>query len=294
MAKEKTNIGPQGIKRHDYSRAKGYFVRYRREGAQFNKLFSDGVYGSSEAALEAAKLFYKELVEAFPPMNRREFVEIKRRNNKSGIVGVWRQINNSKGYEYPAWHAWWSPRKGVYKHTSFAVSKHGEEGAKQLAIAKRAKGLREMELNWPEGYKELLEQQSEFNEKEAIFRSKAIENDIYAFEGDEAFITHRARERDRELRNKKIETFYAEHGDIFCELCGFSFEEFYGVMGIGLIEVHHVVPLAEYKAGDITRLEDLMLVCSNCHFVIHAGNAENNLEKMKRLLSAKVKTKNKM
>ncbi|WP_280502149.1 HNH endonuclease [Nocardia farcinica] len=79
---------------------------------------------------------------------------------------------------------------------------------------------------------------------------------------------HFRRERDRKLRRKKIEQFRAIHSRLFCEVCGFDFEDVYGAHGSGYIECHHVVPL--HVSGETTtKLSDLVLLCSNCHRMIH-------------------------
>ncbi len=55
-----------------------------------------------------------------------------------------------------------------------------------------------------------------------------------------------------------------------CAVCGFDFEEFYGDVGIGYIEVHHTTPVSklgpDYRIDLITDLEPL---CANCHSMVH-------------------------
>ena len=54
-----------------------------------------------------------------------------------------------------------------------------------------------------------------------------------------------------------------------CAVCGFNSEERYGVPGI--IEVHHVNPLAEKKGVRKTDPErDLVPLCPNCHALVHS------------------------
>jgi 5-methylcytosine-specific restriction protein A len=79
---------------------------------------------------------------------------------------------------------------------------------------------------------------------------------------------HFVRERDRKLRQKKIADFLKTHPRVFCEICEFDFEETYGDRGKDFIEVHHKLPL--HASGETkTRPKDLILVCSNCHRMIH-------------------------
>ncbi|PRX45353.1 5-methylcytosine-specific restriction protein A [Prauserella shujinwangii] len=80
-----------------------------------------------------------------------------------------------------------------------------------------------------------------------------------------------ARERNPRLREKKINAFVKQHGRVFCEVCGFDFEATYGTRGASYIECHHAVPL--HMSGETTtRLRDLVLLCANCHRMIHRGS----------------------
>ncbi|MBW5251123.1 HNH endonuclease [Streptomyces sp. P01-B04] len=79
---------------------------------------------------------------------------------------------------------------------------------------------------------------------------------------------HRARERNKGLRKKKIASVLQRGGQLACEACGFDFEKLYGDRGAGYIECHHVVPLHVAGEGQ-TKLSDLALICANCHRMIH-------------------------
>ena len=54
-----------------------------------------------------------------------------------------------------------------------------------------------------------------------------------------------------------------------CEICGFSFSETYGVFGQGYIEAHHIEPISKREQSKETTFDDLILVCSNCHRMLH-------------------------
>ena len=56
---------------------------------------------------------------------------------------------------------------------------------------------------------------------------------------------------------------------MFCEICGFSFVDKYGDIGKDFIEAHHIKPVSEMKEGESTNINDLVMVCSNCHSMIH-------------------------
>lgn len=79
---------------------------------------------------------------------------------------------------------------------------------------------------------------------------------------------HLSRERDKGLRTRKLAQFAKENSELTCEACGFNFEQVYGDRGKGYIECHHVVPL-HVSGVTKTRLRDLVLLCSNCHKIVH-------------------------
>jgi 5-methylcytosine-specific restriction protein A len=95
-----------------------------------------------------------------------------------------------------------------------------------------------------------------------------LDDDFSAPEGRLLLRRHRARERNRGLRKKKIESVLRRGGTLACEACGFDFEEVYGERGAGYAECHHVVPLHEAGEGK-TKLSDLALICANCRRMIH-------------------------
>lgn len=101
--------------------------------------------------------------------------------------------------------------------------------------------------------------------------------------GLRAVVSYR-RERDSKLRERKLEVVEASGRVIACEVCEFDFERSYGERGRGYIEVHHVTPL--HVSGVVeTRLEDLVLLCANCHRMVHRSGWIRP-EELGRLLQA--------
>ncbi|WP_179273188.1 MULTISPECIES: HNH endonuclease [unclassified Rhodococcus (in: high G+C Gram-positive bacteria)] len=94
----------------------------------------------------------------------------------------------------------------------------------------------------------------------------------------------RVRERDPKLRQEKILKSRALHGRLACEVCTFDFEQTYGVLGSGYVQVHHVVPL--HSSGPVeTTLDGLVVVCANCHVMLHRGPTWRTPSELRALLA---------
>lgn len=96
-------------------------------------------------------------------------------------------------------------------------------------------------------------------------------DDLDNFEAEEGRLVTvlvRRRERDRRLRATKIDGVLSEGRELDCEVCNVNFEAKYGPRGRGYVEIHHVLPLS-VSGPTLTSLEDLALLCSNCHRMVH-------------------------
>jgi len=111
----------------------------------------------------------------------------------------------------------------------------------------------------------------------------AFVGDVQAREGRLLTVQHFRRERDPVLRAKKIAAFLAMEGRISCEVCAFDFQAVYGEQGEGYIECHHVVPL--HVSGETkTKLSDLILLCSNCHRMIHRRQQWLRIDELRAII----------
>jgi predicted HNH restriction endonuclease len=88
-------------------------------------------------------------------------------------------------------------------------------------------------------------------------------------EGREAFRIHRIRERDPKVVREAKKAFLKKHGSLYCEACEINFEEVYGERGRDYIEAHHTKPVSQMTEGELTRIEDIAMLCANCHRMIH-------------------------
>ena len=110
--------------------------------------------------------------------------------------------------------------------------------------------------------------------------SIANKNEYSASEGSILLRIHKQRERNSAIVKKKKKEFSQKHGKLFCEVCYFNYYNVYGDLGKDFIECHHTVQISDMKPNHKTRLDDLVLLCANCHRMIHSKN-----RKFKRMLT---------
>ena len=79
------------------------------------------------------------------------------------------------------------------------------------------------------------------------------------------------------------ENWMKTNGALECQVCNFNFSLHYGDIGIGFIEAHHTLPVAKMKKGHKTNPNDLALVCSNCHKMLHKGNELKTIDALKKI-----------
>jgi 5-methylcytosine-specific restriction protein A len=94
---------------------------------------------------------------------------------------------------------------------------------------------------------------------------------------------HRVRERNQKLVEQRKTKALRETGALTCEVCEFDYEKRYGRRGYGFIEAHHTKALASLAENSTTSLEDLALVCANCHRMIHAQKPWLSIEELRAL-----------
>ncbi len=97
-----------------------------------------------------------------------------------------------------------------------------------------------------------------------------LHKEIYK-EGNIKLETHINKERNSKLIPKAKEEFKRKYGILFCELCEFNFEDFYGELGKNFIEGHHTKLISEMEEGHVSQIDDIMMLCPNCHSMVHRG-----------------------
>ena len=121
-------------------------------------------------------------------------------------------------------------------------------------------------------------------EVHAELQALADDTTVEAQEGQLVTRLHRHRERSRKLVERKKAHFCERYGRLFCEACRLEAEQLYGERGSGVIECHHIQPVYTLRAGVLTRLDDLALVCANCHRAVHARSPWLGMEELRALV----------
>jgi predicted HNH restriction endonuclease len=117
-----------------------------------------------------------------------------------------------------------------------------------------------------------------------------IDDTAEAAEGRILTRLHRTRERSRRLVDQKKRQALARSSVLSCEACGFDFAQAYGPRGQGFIEVHHTKPVHTLPEGGTTKLEDLALVCANCHRMIHSARPWLSVAEVSALMAGQSKS----
>lgn len=111
---------------------------------------------------------------------------------------------------------------------------------------------------------------------------EATESDVVGYpEGALKNVQTNRYERDRRNRAAAI----AIHGTT-CKGCGLEMSTRYGPVAAGFIEIHHVTPVSQLKAGYvIDPMRDLVPLCPNCHAVAHRRNPPLTVGEIESLLN---------
>jgi len=109
-----------------------------------------------------------------------------------------------------------------------------------------------------------------------------LEDDMSYSEGRTIVRTVRQRQRNKKLIADAKQQFKNEHGDLFCEACGFNFNEAYGVE---YIEAHHIEQVASFEGEQSTKISDLVMLCANCHRIAHTRTPPYTVSELQEMLN---------
>lgn len=130
------------------------------------------------------------------------------------------------------------------------------------------------------------------NVKQAILHVEEDDqtDDDSVEEGRSLYKLHKVRERNHAIVERKKEQALKKYGKLACEACMFVFEDFYGPEGKDFIECHHRIPLASFKVSSKTTLDDLALVCANCHRILHRNISSLSIDQLREKISSRRET----
>ena len=114
-----------------------------------------------------------------------------------------------------------------------------------------------------------------------------LEDETSYQEGQTVVRTMEQRRRSQQLVRRAKERHLAQNGRLLCEVCGFDFNHQYGV---DYIEAHHTDPIASSMEGRETTMNDLHMLCANCHRVAHLRTPPYTLAELKHMLSRQTAT----
>jgi len=90
-------------------------------------------------------------------------------------------------------------------------------------------------------------------------------------EGKKRLRIHYSRERSSQ-RKQKLAEVQNQKGKTSCEACNATDNQYSNIKANSIFEVHHIIPLSRADGEIETKLQDLAVLCANCHRAIHSIN----------------------
>ena len=105
------------------------------------------------------------------------------------------------------------------------------------------------------------------------------EDDQAYNEGRQVVRTMKQRQRNKRLVQDAKARFKQQHGGhLHCEVCGFDFSATYGVE---YIEAHHEREMSSYTDDDSTTVDEMRMLCANCHRIAHTRTPPLTIDELK-------------
>ena len=120
---------------------------------------------------------------------------------------------------------------------------------------------------------------------EVVEKFQPDDEELTFIEGKVKYALHTRKERNKKVVALKKKLAFDLNPLLPCEICTVSFKEKYGSVGEGFIEAHHIFPISDLTEKTETKVDDLILVCPNCHKMIHRKRPWLTVEQIKRLLA---------
>lgn len=126
---------------------------------------------------------------------------------------------------------------------------------------------------------------TEYNSIEEIEKPFMFEESAKysVFEGQEIYRVHKTYERNSKIIEDKKCSVLEKKKKLECEVCKMDFHAVYGEHGKGFSECHHINPLAFREGEQETKPEDLVILCANCHRMIHRKKQWLTVDELRRV-----------
>ncbi|WP_198263382.1 HNH endonuclease [sulfur-oxidizing endosymbiont of Gigantopelta aegis] len=116
------------------------------------------------------------------------------------------------------------------------------------------------------------------------------EMDIEYEEGGVSIRTHYYRER-KSSAAIKLKKKALNEKKIVCKACEIYYYEKLSELGIKLIECHHLIPISSSEHTGKTKISELVLLCANCHRLIHSRKEPLSVEELQKILNYEMANK---
>lgn len=116
-----------------------------------------------------------------------------------------------------------------------------------------------------------------------------VDLEASVLEGEPRMHLHFRRERSGALVDQKRARARNSAGQLECEVCGFVTQLTYPELEVDICEVHHCKPLGELEEATESRLQDLAILCPNCHRAIHRTKPMMTVKKFRSRLEARAR-----
>jgi predicted HNH restriction endonuclease len=96
---------------------------------------------------------------------------------------------------------------------------------------------------------------------------------------------HSYKERDRKFSQQTKQYYKSKNGGkLICDGCGVDPNTRYGASGERCVEAHHKVPIEELQPDSITTVEEMAILCANCHRIVHSKKPCLTVDELRALL----------
>ncbi len=118
------------------------------------------------------------------------------------------------------------------------------------------------------------------------------EGDGYLEAEEGALLTrvHKTRERDAKLIREFKRRIKHKTGSLICAGCGFESADKYGPDYVDTMDAHHIIPVHTLNPGDTTKIDDLVILCANCHRIVHARKKWLTVDALRLIVATRSKT----